>query len=69
MVSVRGKVGQQAAIVGGTVYELQDSTGKIWVVSRQAAPKVGEEVSIQGVLRYESIPLNGKEQGSLYVEE
>ncbi len=69
VVSLRGKVGQQATIVGGTVYELQDPSGSIWVLSRQAAPKPGEEVSIRGILRYESIPLNGKEQGSLYVEQ
>ena len=68
-VAVQGKVGQQAAIVGGTVYELQDSSGSIWVLSRRAAPKTGEEISIRGILRYQSIPLNGKEQGSLYVEQ
>ena len=68
-VFLQGKVGRQAPIVGGTIYELQDGTGSIWVVARQTTSKPGEEVSVRGILRYESIPLNGKEQGSLYVEQ
>ena len=67
-VTLQGKVVQQVAIVNGTVYELQDSTGSVWVLSQQPVA-IGEEVTLSGVLRYQSISLNGKEQGSLYIEQ
>jgi hypothetical protein len=62
-------VGDHAPLLGGTVYELQDSTGKIWVLTKGQAPEKGQEVTVKGTLRYKSIPIAGKEQGSVYLEE
>jgi uncharacterized protein YdeI (BOF family) len=51
------------------VYQLSDSTGKIWVITKQNNLKVKDQVLIKGVLRYKSIPVGGKELGEFYVEE
>jgi len=69
VVSVKGVVGDLVPILNGTVYELQDSTGKIWVLTQKQPPNSGQELTITGNLRFKSIPLNGQEQGSVYVEQ
>ncbi len=69
VVTVKGVVGDRVPILEGTVYELQDSTGKIWVLTQKQPPEPGQELTITGNLRFKSIPLNGQEQGSVYVEQ
>lgn len=69
IVTVKGTVGDRAPLLGGTVYELQDGTGKIWVLTKGQAPEKGQEIKVMGILRYKSIPIAGKEQGSLYLEQ
>lgn len=69
VVTVKGVVGDRVPILDGTVYELQDSTGKIWVLTQKQPPNSGQEVIITGKLRFKSIPLNGQEQGSIYIEQ
>lgn len=68
-IHLRGKVGAHAPLLGGQVYELTDETGKIWVLTQETPPNPGDEVVIKGQVRFKSIPLNGKEQGSIYVEQ
>lgn len=68
-VYLRGRITNQAPLVGGMAYELQDSTGSIWVVTKEPNPSLGDEVLIKGVLRYQAIRLNSQEQGSVYVEQ
>ncbi len=69
VVTVKGVVGDRVPILEGTVYELQDSTGKIWILTQKQPPEPGQELTITGTLRFKSIPLNGQEQGSVYVEQ
>lgn len=69
LVYVRGRVGDRVPLAEGAVYELQDSTGKIWVLTKGEAPQNGQEVVVQGTLRFKSIVLNDQEQGSLYLEQ
>jgi hypothetical protein len=68
-VTIKGVVGDRVPILDGTVYQLQDSTGKIWVLTQKQPPNPGKEVVVTGILRFKSIPLNGQEQGSVYVEQ
>jgi hypothetical protein len=69
IVTLKGTVGDRAPLLGGTVYELQDATGKIWVLTKGQAPEKGQEIIVKGTLRYKSIPIAGKEQGSVYIEQ
>lgn len=66
---LKGRIGEQVPLLGAQVYQLQDDTGSVWVLTRQPLAKRGDEVVIRGQVRYKSIPLAGKEQGSLYVEQ
>ncbi|BCL37698.1 hypothetical protein [Nostoc sp. MS1] len=68
-VSVQGKVEEQVPLLQGRVYQVNDSTGTIWVVSKQDRLKVGESAVFKGKIRYESIPIAGQEFGEVYLIE
>jgi hypothetical protein len=68
-ISLKGKVGKRVPVLDGTVYELYDQSDRIWVLTKQPLPEADKDVVIQGTVRYQSIPVNGKEQGSNYIEQ
>ena len=71
-VYLRGKVENRAPFVGNAAYQIQDSTGKIWILTKQALPQLGDEVLLKGEVRYKSITLKGlagQDLGEVYVEE
>lgn len=51
------------------MYQLQDSTGSIWVLARKTELQLADRVTIQGKVHYQSIPINSKEFGEIYIEE
>ena len=67
-VYLKGTVGDRVPILDGTVYPLQDATGTVWILTQSTAPNSGEEITVKGTVRFKSIALDGKEQGSIYVE-
>lgn len=68
-VKLRGQVGNLAPLLKGQVYELQDSTGKIWVLSPSRQLKSGQQILIRGRVRYEAIEVAGQDLGEAYIEE
>ncbi|BAY13335.1 hypothetical protein [Calothrix sp. NIES-2098] len=68
-VYIQGKVERQVPLVKRWAYQIDDSTGKIWVVTNQNKLAKGEQVVIKGKVRYQSIPLAGQELGEVYLEE
>lgn len=68
-VRLQGTVGERAPLLKGQVYELQDRTGKIWVLSPTANLKTGDSITIQGRVRYEPIEIAGQNLGEVYIEE
>ncbi len=69
-VYVRGTVKQVVPFVGSAAYELEDSTGDIWVFTQKVPPPdPGEEVLIQGQVKYQSIPIADREFGEVYLEQ
>jgi len=68
-VYLRGKVVRQVPLVDWRMYQLQDSTGKIWVLTNKADLRLQDQILIQGKVRYHSIPIEGKDFGEVYVEE
>lgn len=68
-VYLQGKVAKQVPLVERRVYQLQDLSGTIWVLTNQTALKQGDKVLVKGKVRYQSIPLAGKDFGEVYVEE
>ncbi|MDP5339761.1 MAG: hypothetical protein NWQ28_14485 [Nodularia sp. (in: cyanobacteria)] len=69
IVYVQGKVEKQVPLVKQWAYQINDSTGKIWVITNQPNLKEGEQVVIKGKVRYKSIPLADQEFGEAYIEE
>lgn len=69
IVQIKGQVGHQVPLLGKTAYELSDATGSIWVIAADAIPKPGDGVVVEGKLLYQTIQLNGQEQGSVYLEQ
>lgn len=71
-VYLRGKVENRAPFVGNAAYQLQDTTGSIWILTKQALPQLGDEILLKGKVRYQSIKLKelaGRDLGEVYVEE
>ena len=68
-VTIRGRVGKHAPFLNSSAYEVQDDSGSLWVVTTQPAPASGTKVLLKGQVRYQSIPLAGKEVGEVYLEE
>lgn len=66
---LRGSVVQRLAVVDGWLYQIDDGTGQLWIVTDQAAPAIGEQVYVKGVLLYEPIVINGADLGDYYLEE
>lgn len=66
-VYLQGKVGDRAPFVGSGAYQLQDSTGTVWVFSEQSLPQPGTEIRIKGQLNYASIPVGEQDLGEVYV--
>lgn len=68
-VYLRGKAIRQVPLVDWRVYQLQDATGSIWVLTKNTNLRLGEQVLIKGKVRYQSIPIGGKDFGEVYVQE
>ena len=68
-VYLRGKVIRQVPLVGWWMYQLQDSTGSIWVLTKKNDLQLKDRVLIKGKVHYQSIPIAGKDFGEVYVEE
>jgi hypothetical protein len=68
-VQIKGKVQQQAPLLNGQVYQLQDATGTIWVLSPQTNLHQGDIVVVKGLPRYQSISIARQEWGEVYLEE
>lgn len=68
-VYLKGRVESLAPFLGSGAYELQDATGKIWVIAPKTLPAKGDEVVIKGEVRQQSIPIDGQEAGEVYIQE
>lgn len=72
VIYLQGKVTQKAPFLGTNAYQLQDDTGLIWILTKAPLPQLGEEISVKGIVRFQSIKipqLSGKDVGEVYLEE
>ena len=68
-VLLTGNVVHIAPFIERNAYQLEDATGKIWVVTTQNPPQFGELVSIKGEIKYQSLPFAEQELGEFYLFE
>ena len=62
-VRLQGKVVQQVPLAGWRMYQLQDSTGKVWVLTKRTDVRSQTAVSIEGKVYFQSIPIAGQDFG------
>ena len=68
-VYLTGKIVRQAPFLGNAAYQLEDSTGKIWVVTTQEIPPSQQQINIKGEIQYKSLPFAEQELGDFYIVE
>ncbi|GET38238.1 hypothetical protein [Microseira wollei] len=68
-VYLEGEVGKQVPFVDSSAYELKDSTGSIWVVTKQKAPNQKDQVLLKAKVQHKNISVGGKTLKEVYVEE
>ena len=68
-VLLTGKVVHLAPLIDQTAYQIEDATGKIWIVTSQTPPKINQLISIKGKINYQSLPFAKQELGDFYVVE
>ncbi|MDJ0773580.1 MAG: hypothetical protein QNJ49_09160 [Mastigocoleus sp. MO_167.B18] len=68
-VYVKGKVTKQVPLLKNErLYQLDDSTGKVWILTHKTNWKVGQEVQTKGKIKYKNIPIADKDFSDLYLE-
>ncbi|MDB9459794.1 hypothetical protein PN480_02805 [Dolichospermum circinale CS-1225] len=65
---IQGTVEKTAPLIKKKAYQINDSTGKIWIITNQGNFRVGENVVLKGNVQYKKISLAGKEYGGIYLE-
>ena len=68
-VYLTGKVVHLAPLLDNAAYQLDDTTGKIWVVTTQNPPEFGQQIEIKGKIEYQSLPFADRELGDFYAIE
>lgn len=68
-VQVEGTVLQQAPLLERTLYQIEDATGQLWVLTSESSPQLGETVQVIGRLQYEPVLINEADIGDYYLEE
>ncbi|MBU7584126.1 MAG: hypothetical protein KAF91_14645 [Nostoc sp. TH1S01] len=68
-VYIQGKVEKQVPLMKQWAYQINDSTGKIWVITNQSNLQKGTQVVLKGKVSYKSIPIAGQDFGEVYITE
>ncbi len=68
-VHLTGKVVHVSPLIDRAAYQIEDATGKIWVVTTQNPPELGKSLSLKGKIQYQSLPFAKQELGELYLVE
>ena len=69
VVYLTGKVVHLAPFVDNAAYQLEDETGKVWVVTTKTPPQKGQKIRIKGRIEYQSLPFAERELGDFYLVE
>ena len=65
-VYIAGEVIRTVPLVKNGAYQLQDETGKVWILTTAKLPSVKDKISIQGKIQYQELPFSEEE---LYLQE
>ncbi|MEM8830346.1 MAG: hypothetical protein AAGE96_13450 [Cyanobacteria bacterium P01_G01_bin.19] len=68
-VYLTGKIVRLAPFLDSSAYQVEDATGKIWVVTDQKPPMLGQVIKVRGKIKYQSLPFAEQELGDFYLIE
>lgn len=69
-VHVKGKITAIAPFASGLrAFEVQDETGRIWIVTKEKVPSKGSAVVVKGTVRHKKISIAGQDQSTVYLEQ
>ena len=66
-VAIAGRVTDSYGVLGQGAYELDDGTGKIWVVTKRGVPSRGAEVGLKGYV-HTGFSFGGRSYGTVLEE-
>ncbi len=66
---IQGQVIKVAPLLGNNAYQIQDDTGKIWVITTGSLPSVGQNILIKCNIESQSLSLVNQELNELYLVE
>jgi len=69
LVYIQGTVRDRAPLIKQTAYQLQDQTGKVWVITTKLPPESGQTITIQAKIKSKSIVLQQQQSQELYLQE
>ncbi len=68
-VYIEGKVTKQVPLLRGErLYQLDDSTGKIWILTHNTNWQIGQQVKTKGKINYSKIQIADKDFSELYLK-
>lgn len=66
---VAGVVKQQVPLVEQWLYQIEDESGSLWVLTPSPPPSVGSQVALEAQIHYESVLVEGADVGEHYAIE
>lgn len=68
-VSISGRVTQRVATLDGWIYQIEDDTGSLWVLTHQSDPNVGQIATVSGIVKHKAIVIDAINASEVYLEE
>ncbi|MEM9161469.1 MAG: hypothetical protein AAGC54_00160 [Cyanobacteria bacterium P01_F01_bin.4] len=68
-VELEGIVRQRVPLLEGWIYELEDETGRIWILTEASEPALDETARVSGTVQYEQILIGDVDIGEYYIQE
>ena len=68
-VQIKGTVIRGAPLLAGALYEVQDDSGTVWVLSAESSPSASAMVSVVGTVQVEAIAVEGIDISDFYLRE
>lgn len=68
-VHIEGTVTGRAPLLSGSLYQVADDSGSVWVMSAEPAPATAAVVTVVGTLQLEPISIEDIDISDLYIQE
>ncbi len=68
-VFIQGVVQQKAPFVGSGAYQVEDSTGTVWVLTTDSLPATGSDILLAGELNFHDLEIEQNNFGEIYLQE